>query len=374
MKHEIEKLVQKLVQIDTTESSLGAISVVNEFLDKYGIKSKVIDYADDQANLVASIGKGNETVLMSGHLDVVPVGDPAKWAFPPFSGKIDGNYLLGRGSVDMKGGTAAIIGALIELLNYEGEFTKKITLGITSQEEIGLIGASNLIKSMDFSKTTHILISEPTDLQSMIMEKGILLFAIDAYGKQSHASRPDLGVNAIEGIAELFPGIHACIPDNEDPILKKSTLNIAMINGGTAANVVPEHARLVCDSRLIPGVDIDKVYECIQQLLDNARNDVKLKLSMLTKMQAVRTKTDRFPNLVKDLTAKFGGPDLPLGGVPYATDGAVFMKAANFNADFVIFGPGSTKLLHQTNEKLDLTQLDISRNVIRESIRKVATY
>ena len=85
-------------------------------------------------------------------------------------------------------------------------------------------------------------------------------------------------------------------------------------------------------------------------------------------MPSILSPNDDFANLLNENTAALTGKTAVLEGVHYATDGAIFMEAVNHAVPFVIYGPGSTELLHQTNERLEVAQLDIARKVYLKSI------
>ncbi|MCY3413610.1 MAG: M20 family metallopeptidase [Candidatus Heimdallarchaeota archaeon] len=372
MRKEIESLTQQLVKLDTTGGKTKEAAIVlSEFLRQYGIESTLNEYKEDCVNLEARIGKGESAIAISGHLDVVPVGNIDLWQHDPFSAKIIDNELWGRGSVDMKGGVAALAGVMVELLERESELTKEIRLLVTAEEEIGLLGAREMARGDTMKNVSHLLIAEPTQLEVAVMEKGILWSKISAKGKQAHASRPDLGTNAIESLASLIPKLHALLPKTSIPELGKSTLNVGMISGGTVPNVVPESAEMVCDIRTTPGVGISEVTKAIESLLVlNSHESLQLDIEYFNNAEAVITSNNELGETIAKYTDKYTNFKPRLGGMYYATDGAALLE--NHHASFAIFGPGSKEYLHQTNERLDLEQLDLARKIIRDSIAELA--
>lgn len=372
MDEKIRSLVQDLVKIDTSETSIEAAILVKEFLADHAIDSELNEYKKGHANLIAKIGPKNaEKMVISGHLDIVPYGDPDKWERHPLSGDIIDGYLWGRGSVDMKSGTAALAGTMIELLEVEDQLNHQIVYAATAEEETGLTGAAEIAKSGLMSNTSHVLIAEPTGLQAMTMEKGIIWLDVIAKGKQAHGSRPDLGINAIEGLTELIPKIYNVIPDLEVDPVGKTTMNVGTIQGGSAPNVVPESANMILDIRLTPGISMQDMLDRVEKVVDEMDNEVIYELKNLNGAEAVISPTNTFAEKLRTLTTQYYEKDMPLGGVHYATDGAILVNAAE-NPEFVIYGPGSTDLLHQTNERLELKQLDLSRKIITQSIKNTS--
>lgn len=219
---------------------------------------------------------------------------------------------------------------------------------------------------------SHLLITEPTDLGVAIMEKGIIWAEVKALGKQAHGSRPDLGRNAIEGLVSLLPGLHGLLPDNYLEEVGKSTLNIGTISGGSAANVVAETAQMICDFRLTPGVKTGKIISSINELLESKKEDnLKFDLNVISSAPAIISSDRSLGERLAENTSKYTGNKPKLGGMYYATDAAALLEGRE--ASFAIYGPGSTELLHQTNERLDLEQLDIARRVIIDTILKINT-
>ncbi|MHA2276153.1 MAG: M20 family metallopeptidase [Candidatus Kariarchaeaceae archaeon] len=370
----MENLVQKMVQTDSTVSTVDVATVYRDFLVEHGYNAKLDEYEPAKANVEARIGPSNaRKIVISGHLDTVPIGDPDKWTHHPFSGKIVDGELWGRGSVDMKGGTGALAGVMVELLKHENDLKYEVILAATADEEVGLLGAHNFVKQGIMKDVDHLLIAEPTSLGVAIMEKGIIFGNVRAHGKQAHASRPDLGHNAIEGLARLMPKLHEILPDTSTPELGKSTLNIGVIKGGTVTNVVAEFAEMSVDYRMTPGVDNDLVLSNLKQAIEENSGEgiiYELDTNMTLNAPALISSTTELGDKLATNNEKHTGTKPKLGGMFYATDAAAFMGDKQMS--FAIYGPGSTELLHQTNERLSLKELDISRMVIHDTVLDLA--
>ncbi|OLS28656.1 MAG: putative succinyl-diaminopimelate desuccinylase [Candidatus Heimdallarchaeota archaeon LC_2] len=374
MRLKVQNLVQKMVQTDSTTSTIEVASIYQEFLIENGYSVKLDEYEPTKANVEVRIGPSNaKKIIISGHMDTVPIGNPDIWTHHPFSGKIVDGKLWGRGSVDMKGGTGTLAGVMVELLIHEDDLQYEVILAATADEEVGLLGAHNFVKKGLMENAEHLLIAEPTSLGVAIMEKGIIFGNVLAYGKQAHASRPDLGHNAIEALARLMPKLHGILPDVSTPELGKSTLNIGVIQGGTVANVVPEMAEMSIDYRMTPGVENELVLSRLKEILVNNSSDgirYELKDNNTINKPALISSTTELGDKLADYSEKYTGVKPTLGGMFYATDAAEFI--GNKNMSFAIYGPGSTELLHQTNERLSLKELDISRQVIRDTVLELA--
>lgn len=370
MEDQLTKLTQDLVKAPSVEGqSINAARVLYDYLDNHGLNPTLKEYKEGEANVYCDLGPSNtKTMLISGHLDTVPIGNLEDWTHDPFSGKIIDGELWGRGSVDMKGGTATLAATMVELMKSEGDLQQRVFFAATAEEETGLQGAREYVTDGMVKDLSHVIIAEPTDLAPKVREKGIMWFKIHAKGKQSHASRPDLGHNAIAGLAAILPKLSASLPTLETPDLGRTSLNFGVISGGTAANVVAQEATLTCDSRSTPGVKNEEVLAGIERVLVEESGPVQFTMERLEDVPSILSPNDDFAHALAKNTAEHTGTLSELIGVHYATDGAIFMEAVNHSVPFVIYGPGSTELLHQTNERLEVNQLKIALDVYVKTI------
>lgn len=374
MRTEVEDLVQKMVQTDSTVSTVEVATIYRDFLVEHGYTAKINEYEPTKANVEARLGPSNaKKIVISGHLDTVPIGNPEKWTHHPFSGKIVDGIMWGRGSVDMKGGTGALAGVMVELLKHEDDLKYEVILAATADEEVGLLGAHQFVKEGIMKDVEHLIIAEPTELGVANMEKGIIFGNVRAHGKQAHASRPELGHNAVEALGRLMPKLHEILPETSTPELGKSTLNIGVIAGGTVTNVVPEYAEMSVDYRMTPGVDNALVVSRLRKVIEESSRDgirYELDTDMTLNAPALISTTNELGEKLASNNEKHTGNKPKVGGMFYATDAAAFMGDEMMS--FAIYGPGSTELLHQTNERLSLHELDISRMVIRDTVLELA--
>ena len=176
-----------------------------------------------------------------------------------------------------------------------------------------------------------------------------------------------MGRNAIEGFASIIPLLHDLLPDDHLPEVGRSTLNVGTISGGSAINVVAETAQIICDFRLTPGVINEMVISSINKLLEEKREEnLNFDLDIISTAPPITSSDRSLGEKLAENTFKYTGNKPKLGGMYYATDAAALLEEKEVS--FAIYGPGSTELLHQTNERLDLEQLDIARKVILDTI------
>ncbi|MHA2306941.1 MAG: M20 family metallopeptidase [Candidatus Hodarchaeales archaeon] len=351
-------ILKELVRLNS-ENPPGNTRALVEWIinwgEKNGITAKAQWHEENKGNVILSLGDSEESIILCGHLDTVPIGNQDNWDMDPLGGVEKDGYIYGRGAADMKGGVASCLGALKNLSKIHGndpEF-KIVFLG-TFDEEVGLGGAKAAV-DMGFMKSAKfLLVAEPTALNIGIAEKGVLWLTIHSYGKSAHGSTPEKGVNAIEKLVELFPTLHSEIPQISDPILGKSTLNIGVIRGGESANVVPETAEVHCDYRLVPPISplefSNQILDKIKTFSQNSLANFEMKIRQI--MPFVSTPEEN--RFVKKFFEKCSSKEYI--GLNYGTDAAILANQ-NPSIPFVIFGPGNPKKIHMANERVSVAEL-----------------
>jgi acetylornithine deacetylase/succinyl-diaminopimelate desuccinylase-like protein len=188
-------------------------------------------------------------------MDVVPA-NPERWSGNPFELRQEGDRLIGRGTADMKGALAAKLIAAEAFLT-EHDNTGEVILAFTVDEEVGNSGAEALVDSG--IEADAAIIGEPTQCQVAIAEYGAVGYSLTVTGESGHSGRPDLAVNAIDGLRRILDRIEALGDDvrveEHDLFTPGPTITITEIEGGTAPNVVPDEATATIDWRTLPDRD-----------------------------------------------------------------------------------------------------------------------
>ena len=204
MKKRLE-LLNRILAVDSTNGNEAEVAdILQDFLAKNGISSKMIPYASGRSNLVAEIGKGDKVIGISGHMDVVSAGDVSLWRNPPFQPtEIDGK-IYARGASDMKGGLAALLMAMVELQDEKVALNGRVKLLATVGEEIGLLGAKQLTNEGYADDLDGLIIGEPTGHRIIYAHKGVFTYKVTSFGKSAHSSMPELGINAIDNLMVFY--------------------------------------------------------------------------------------------------------------------------------------------------------------------------
>ncbi|WP_417517325.1 acetylornithine deacetylase [Minwuia sp.] len=365
-------ILEKLVGFDTTsrDSNMPLIDWVADYLDGLGIASvKVTDATGRKANLVATIGEGDGGVVLSGHTDVVPV-DGQDWHTDPFALTRKGERLFGRGSSDMKGFIACALAAAPKLL--ESKLARPVHFAFSYDEEVGCLGVGGIIDrfGIDGQKPAICLVGEPTMMKVVNAQKGCGVYETVLTGKEVHSSQTDRGVNTVIYGAELvnfIAGIAEERKQDPDPLFDPpyTTVNVGLMQGGTAFNIVPNSTRILWEYRNVPGDDGSDI---------RPRVDAFVAERLLPRMQAVypdaSVVTTELAN-IPGLAPEQDGPAETLikrlaqqnatEAVSYGTEGGLFQEAG---MSTVICGPGDIGVAHQPNEFVDIEQISLCMDMM----------
>lgn len=363
-------MLGRLIAFDTTSalSNLDLIAFIRAYLAERGVESRLVhDATGQKANLFATIGPRDRAgVALSGHTDVVPVAGQS-WSSDPFQAVIRDGRLHGRGACDMKGFIACALVMLDRFL--EQPLATPIHYAFTYDEEVGCYGARTLIDSFrdHAPKPRLAIVGEPTDMLPVNRHKGACSFRCTIRGVEAHSSKPHLGANAnmaagklIAKIAEMVEEFRAKPSVDTDFEPPYTTFNVGMMNGGTAPNIIPNHAEFRWEARCVPEDDPAE----IGRRLEAYANTVVLPWlkAQHNAAEIVMETVNTLPGLLADpdgeaetLVRRLTGKNIA-GAVPYGTEGGLFQRAG---IPAVIIGPGSIDQAHQADEFVSLEQMDL---------------
>ena len=257
------ELLKELIKIDSSTKEKGnyAIEYCSDYLKSHGIEGKIFEN-NGFKSYVAVLGEGDKTLVLNGHVDVVSGKENQ---FIPLE---DEKVIVGRGSADMKGGCAAMIGAFIRLNWVKEKLSGKIMLQLVSDEEIGGKNCSGYLVENGYVGD-FVICTEPTNLKISLKSKGIIRLDVESKGVSAHGSRPWEGKNAILKSIENYSVIEKLpIMNVSSKFYEKSTANLAFISGGDIYNRVPEKSVIGLDIRYVPNIDPNDIVENIVEAVD----------------------------------------------------------------------------------------------------------
>lgn len=334
-------------------------------LQSYGFSSRLVEIAPKRANVIASYQgrRAGRTVLLNGHMDVVPTGDVALWKYDPFSATLKGGKIFGRGSVDMKGGLAAAMVAARAFINTHGDdFAGKIILtGVIDEENAGL-GTKSLVE--DGIRADMAIIAEPTDGMIYRAHKGVLWFEITTKGVSLHSSQVKTGtaVNAIYKMTKVVNALENYLSELEkrkDSLVGNPTISVGMIKGGTKTNVVADSCTVTVDRRLLPNESPKKALDEIRKILsDLSKKDKKLQTEIrvvLEREGAIVEPNEEIVKITMDAAKEVTGKSPRVTGCIATTDMAFLVNQGKIPT--VVYGPGSLEQAHIANEFVEVGEL-----------------
>lgn len=297
------------------------------------------------------------TLIVNCHTDVVPVV-ASRWSRPPFGPSVEDGRLYGRGSADMKGGLAAAVCALDALAASGEKPACDIVFHFVADEERGGGLGTHVLSDQGRIAAGACLVPEPTGLSVCVAERGLAQGYITVKGKPGHGSRPREGVSAVEHAAQLVLALHgADFGDPEHPLLGKPTANVGTIEGGSALNIVAEHARIGFDRRILPGVDEKAVVTGLREHIAAAGlGDVDYEIEIEDFGEGSEMEAGHpFATLVRRCVGAVTGRPAPVIGMTFTTD-ARFVRNQN-GIPAVVCGPGHIAQAHGIDEWVAVSQL-----------------
>ena len=362
-----------------TPAEGGALSFLEGMLKAAGFTVHRMTFkepgADDVENLYARIGTAAPHLMFAGHTDVVPPGDEKAWKRPPFAGETDGAELYGRGAVDMKGGIACAVAAVLDHLGARGGKPKgSISFLITGDEEgIAVNGTLKLLQwaAERGEKFDHCLLGEPSNVEALgdtikIGRRGSLNGHLIVTGKQGHVAYPQRAENPIRGLVALIAALQAEPLDNGATQFSPSHLEFTSADvGNKTVNLIPGEARARFNIRFNDKHTLDSLKKLIEQRAAKAAGG-KIQFAFQwepSNAGVFVTKPGPFTDLVAEAIAKVTGrkPELSTTG---GTSDARFITHYCPVVEFGLVG----QTMHQVDERVPVSDLQALTAIYRTII------
>lgn len=253
-------LLSDLVKIDSSsqEGANRAIDYCEGWLRGQNLQSQKFEI-DGAKMLLAEIGEGEKTIVLNGHVDVVP-GRPDQ-----FSPLLENGKMYGRGTADMKAGVAAMM-YVMTLLKKE-QLPCKVMLQIVSDEETGS-NCSRYLSDEGY-RGDFVICGEPTQLGIGLQSKGVLYLDLIVKGKPAHGSRPWEGENAIIKAFHQYEKITQLpFAFESSDMYDSPSIDLPIIEGGTVMNQVPDICKLSINIRFLPGQSHEEIVKQIESVVE----------------------------------------------------------------------------------------------------------
>ncbi len=309
---------------------------------------------------------GGRSLILNGHIDVVPEGDLTKWQDDPYSGKIEKGRMYGRGTTDMKGGNVSLIMAMEAIKNTGINLKGDVIFQSVIEEESG--GAGTLATVLRGYTADAAIIPEPTNLKLFIKQQGSLWFRVLIAGVSAHGGTRYEGTSAIEKAW----AVHKAILDLErernarikDPLYAKLPIplpiNVGTIHGGTWPSSVPDLVTLEGRIGVGPEESVEsakrELHACIDGLpsADAWFRGHPAKLEFFGAQwlpNSVALDHEIAATIEANYQQLFGKP-VKVEASPWGTDAGILGKVGGIPA--LVIGPGETSVAHYPNEFIEL--------------------
>lgn len=325
---------------------------------------------------------GGKSIILNGHIDVVPVGDEKNWVHDPFSGYIECGKLYGRGSTDMKGGSAALIMAMEAIIATGIKLKGDVIFQSVIEEESG--GAGTLAAVLRGYRADGAIIPEPTGMKIFPKQQGSMWFRITVKGRAAHGGTRYEGISAIEKALIVIQKLQQLEKTRNikitDPLYNSIPIpipiNIGKINSGEWPSSVPDLA--VIEGRM--GVSPEETISAAQGEMtavlcelneqDEWFQENPLEIEWFGGRWLPGNLEVDHP-LMKTIYESFVeimGEEPVIESSPWGTDGGILSNVGN--TPVVVFGPGITATAHDANEHILLEDLFVASNIIALTLLK----
>ena len=369
----VQETLAQLVSIDSvsTRSNANIADYLTTRCAAMGLRVRRLPCTDESGvekiNLIALAGaefseRTEVELALVGHTDTVPY-DPA-WTDATKLMERDGK-LYGRGACDTKAFIAAAVTAIgkIDLKSLR----RPLALVFTADEEIGCLGAKRLAEMRPL-RARYAIVGEPTSLQPMRAGKGYCLAEITVRGREAHSAYPALGASAIFCAARLIAQIEAIAEQLKteqhaafDP--PYTTLNVGMIRGGAAKNVIAGQCSFTLEWRSVPGQEPTRVLDLLELAIESQKQqepDFDCEVDAARADDGFETPADS--QLVRLLEKSTGRQ---VGTVAFGTEAPQMIE---LGAEAVVFGPGDIRVAHRTGEFVPIDELHRCVEIVSKAI------
>ena len=342
-------LLKELVQFKSLSLQEEAIcSYVEQYVQTAGLPT-----LRHNNSLCFWIGEGERRLLLNSHLDVVPASN--NHPFDAFTPTTADGLLYGRGTADAKASGAAMTTAVLQLA-ADGWYPPngQVMVALTECEETeyehnGMRALRSVLPRPDAA-----LVGEPTSLVPIVAQKGLLILRADACGQTAHAARAHLGTNAIEMAMRDVQKLKDIGFTRDDPWLGKPTVNVTMIEGGSARNVIPDRCQFYLDIRSTPPYTHEAITEHLASKLES---NITVHSDRI-----IPVATDVDEAIVQACLKAIPG-SVPSGS-PTASDW-IFLS----DVPTVKIGPGDSEQSHTADEHVAIAELEDAVGAYKRAIQ-----
>jgi acetylornithine deacetylase len=380
--HYVQQTLVDLVRINSVNPSLAADGkgeaeigkYVADGLNKLGLEVTTYDLEPNRVNIVGILrGTGNgRSLLLNAHMDTVGVDGMDD----PFGADIQNGRLYGRGSQDMKGSLAAMLGVAKALVDGGVELAGDVWITAVADEEYASIGMEHLVKTIANTNATidAAIVTEPTDLELCRAHRGFIWYEVETIGRAAHGSRYKEGIDA-----NMRMGRFLCRLDKLEqelrqrpphPLAGPPSLHASLLRGGKEISVYAASSHLTIERRTIPGETQDQATADLQAIIDQlAAEDDTFKATVTPTFRRepfeIHENAPIVQTLADVMTDHLDSPPTH-SGQTFWTDAALLAEA---DIDTVLLGPIGQGL-HSAEEWVNMQSvMDLTEILTETAVR-----
>ncbi len=395
-REEAIQFLQQLVRIPSTQGNEASVQqLVASKLEKIGLQVESWELDGNQlkkhpyffSNRETFLGSpnvvgilkgtgGGPSIVLNGHVDVVPAGDVTQWEYDPYEARVEDGKMYGRGTTDMKGGNLSLYLAVEAIKQLNIKLKGDVLLHSVVEEESG--GAGTLAAIMKGYKADAAIIPEPTDMKIFPKQQGSKWFRMYVKGRSAHGGTRYHGVSAIEKASVVVKHVLELEKVRneriEDPLYLAIPIpvpiNIGRIEGGEWPSSVADLVKLEGRIGIAPNETIEEVQTELAEWLDKLSTvdpwfrDHPVRLEWYG-AQWLPGSIDRDHPLMKVLEEKFAevtGTSAVVEASPWGTDGGLLTQVGETPS--IVFGPGKSSMAHFPNEYIELDEIFKAAEII----------
>ena len=316
-------------------------------------------------------GRGDgRSIVLNGHVDVVPPGDERPWTHPPFAGVVADGRVWGRGALDMKGPLMAGLFALRAIRRAGVEVAGSARLQSVVGEEDG--GLGTLAAILTGPPADGAIVMEPTQLVVVPVQAGCLNFRVRTSGLAAHGAVRGEGVSAFEKLFGLYGAVSALEAErnavfSDDPLFERYAvpfpISIGTMRGGDWASSVPDHAAMEGRMGVRPGESFESARRALEEAIGSAARDDPWMRAHPPVVEwwggrflpSVTAADDPLTVALQDAATDVLGRSAPLEAVPFGADAGLLSNVGGMPT--VLFGAGDIRKAHRPDEHVAIDEL-----------------
>jgi putative selenium metabolism hydrolase len=318
--------------------------------------------------VIGRIGKGDKKILFDAHVDTVGIGNIKDWAFDPFKGKVDSEYIYGRGAAENKGSLGAMLAAAsIIKKNNLGNNVSVYVIASTQEEDAEGVLIAESLKEFKL-KPDFVCLGKFSELKLNRGHRGRMVIEAEFTGRMSHASTPELGDNALYKAAKFITAVEKLNSTlKKDKVLGKGTVSATVIaTGGNSVNRIPSKTTVKLDRRLTNGETIEFALKQLKNIAAKGTKIVCEKYDFSTYNGKKVSTIKYFPAFLtpdNHISVKLGekayenvfGKKVKAGVWSVSSNGSGTFGFLNIPT--IGLGAGEAQFVHQVNEKVRISDI-----------------